>query len=164
MVVGIFRRRPGAVVIGAVTLVVVIVVVGSWMVTLRSELEFEGTSYERGESVHFALSVCSDRILPMRTDDGKPSWEITDESGNVVADSSHQVFTLELKTLSWAPRECRRVLSVQWDQRKWNQRPIEEGETGGVPRRGEPVQPGSYELEAGWGDLPHESATFEIVE
>lgn len=120
MVVGVFRRRAGQVVIGAVALVLVIVLVGSWMGTLRSELELEGTSYEPGEPVHFALSVCSNRVLPTRTDDGKPSWRITDESGNVVADSSHQVFTLELKTLSWAPRECRRVLSVDWDQRKWN--------------------------------------------
>ena len=145
-------------------LVVVIVVAGSSGRTLRSELEFEGRSYRPGESVHIALSVCSNRVLPMRTDDGKPSWRITDESGVVVADSSHQVFTAVLKTLTWAPRECRRVLSVEWDQREWNQRPLEEGEILGVPRRGNPVQPGSYELDTGWGDLPHESVTFQIAE
>jgi hypothetical protein len=124
----------------------------------------EDRAWRQGETVAFSISVCSDSFLPMRTDDGKPSWRISDEAGDVVADSSHQVFTLELKTLSWAPRQCRRVSSVDWDQREWNQRALEPNEPVGVPRRGDPVRAGQYELQAAWGDLKSAIATFEIAE
>jgi hypothetical protein len=135
----------------------------SWMESLRTELHLEGRSFAQGEAVPFALSVCSESVLPMRSEDGKPSWWITDESGDVVADSSHQVFTLELKTLTWAARQCRQVLSVGWDQREWNQRSFEPNESAGVPRRADRVDPGRYELRATWEGLEPVSATFEIV-
>lgn len=134
------------------------------MDTLRPELEFESRSFKRGQPVHFALDVCSKSVLPMRTDDGKASWRITNEAGDVVADSSHQVFTLELKMLWWWPRQCRQVLSVDWDQREWNQRPLGAGETAGVPRRGAAVAPGRHELNAGWGNVGSKRAAFEIGE
>lgn len=133
------------------------------MESLRTELQLEPRSYTRGEAVPFALSVCSESLLPMRSEDGKPSWWITDETGDVVADSSHQVFTLELRTLTWSPRQCRPVLSVDWDQREWNQRALQPNESAGVPRRGDQLGPGRYELRATWGDLEPASATFEIV-
>lgn len=161
---GFLRRRRGKVAIAAVALFVSVFVAASWMDTLRVELEFESRSFERGEPVRFALNVCSNSVLPMRTSDGKPSWRITNESADVVADSSHQVFTLELKTLSWSPRQCRRVLSVIWDQREWNQRSLEPGETAGIPRRGDAVATGRYELHAGWGDVGSQRAAFEIAE
>jgi hypothetical protein len=164
MAVGVLRRGRGQVAIGAVALLVSVFVAASWMDTLRVELEFESPSFKPGEPVHFALNVCSNSVLPMRTDDGKASWRITNDAGDVVADSSHQVFTLELKTLAWSPRQCRQVLSVDWDQREWNQRPLEAGETAGVPRRGDAVATGRYELNAGWGNVGSERAAFEIAE
>lgn len=85
-------------------------------------------------------------------------------AGDVVADSSHQVFTLELKTLSWSPRQCRQVSPVDWDQREWNQRPLGAGEAAGVPRRGDTVATGRYEIKAGWGNVGSGRAAFEIAE
>lgn len=123
----------------------------------------QGRSYEQDEIVPFALSVCSESLLPMRSDDGKPSWWITDETGDIVADSRHQVFTLELRTLTWSPRQCRQVLSVEWDQREWNQRAFESNERAGLPRRGDRLGAGRYELRATWGDLEPASVTFEVV-
>lgn len=112
MAVVVVRRRRGQVVaIGAVALLVLGFVASSWMDTLRVELELETRSFEPGEPVHFALNVCSNSLLPMRTDDGKASWRIINEAGDVVADSSHQVFTLERKTFRGRPgsvdRSCR---------------------------------------------------------
>jgi hypothetical protein len=147
----------------AAAVAVLIVAAASWTESLRTELQLEGASYEQGETVPFELSVCSESLLPMRSEDGKPSWQITDESGDVVADSSHQVFTLELKTLTWSPRQCRQVLSVEWDQREWNRRAVEPNEPAGVPRRGERLGPGRYELRASWGHLEPVGATFQIV-
>lgn len=63
--------------IGAVALLVSIFVAASWMDTLRIELEVESRSYKPGEPVPFALNVCSNSVLPIRTDDGKASWQIT---------------------------------------------------------------------------------------
>lgn len=124
----------------------------------------ERSHFALGETVTFSLSVCSEGFLPMRTGDGKPSWSITDEVGNVVADSTHQVFTLELRTLTWSPRQCRQVLSVDWDQREWNQRPPELNEPAGLPRRGDRIRPGRYELQAAWGSLAPVTATLEVTE
>lgn len=163
MGVGVFGRRRVQVAVGAAGLAVLFLVAASWMDSLRTKLHFEDRPYQPGDPVPFSLSVCSASLLPMRTEDGKPSWRITNEAGDVVANSSHQVFTLELKTLSWAPRQCRRVLSVEWDQREWNQRALEPDEPAGVPRRGDIVPAGEYELEAVWGDLGPRRATFEIA-
>lgn len=160
---GFFARRGVQVAAGAASVAVLVFAAASWMESLRTELHLEGRSYEQGETVPFALSACSESLLPMRSEDGRPSWSITDESGDVVADSSHQVFTLELRTLTWAPRQCREVLSVEWDQREWNQRGLEPKELAGVARRGDRVGPGRYVLRATWGELEPASATFEIV-
>jgi|SRR5688572_12406287 len=104
------------------------------------------------EPVAFEISVCSNSLLPMATDDGKPHWRILDASGVTVADSSHYVFTAELKRLVWGPRSCRVMLSETWDQREWNQAGAEpEADTAGGPTRGDPVPPGRYRLEPSWG-------------
>lgn len=149
----------------ALAVVVFVAVLGAarWMGTLRTELHLDATRVSPGEPVDFTVRVCSSSFLPMRTDDGRPSWQITDEAGEVVADSSHQVFTLELKTLTWSPRQCRDAASVAWDQREWNQRPLEDDEVAGVPRRGDRVPPGRYELRATWGELDPQRRTFHIV-
>jgi hypothetical protein len=116
------------------------------------------------EPVAFEISVCSNSLLPMLTDDGRPHWQIFDASGATVADSSHYVFTLELKRLVWGPRSCRVMLSETWDQREWNQAGAgpEAGKAGG-PARGGPVSPGRYRLEASWGDLAARSVELEIT-
>lgn len=161
--VGLFARRGVRVAAGAAAVAVLVFAAASWMESLRTGLHLEAATYELGETVPFALRVCSESFLPMRSEDGKPSWQITNEMGDVVADSSHQVFRLELKTLTWSPRQCREVLSVEWDQRKWNRRTFEANEPAGVPRRGEQLGPGRYELRATWGDLEPVRATFQIV-
>ena len=116
------------------------------------------------EPVAFEISVCSNSVLPMWTDDAKPHWKIVDGSGAIVADSSHYVFTLELKRLGWGPRSCRVMLSETWDQRAWNRAGAEPepGQAGG-PARGERVPPGRYRLVASWGDLAARSVAFEIT-
>ncbi len=159
-----FGRRRVQVAAAAAGLAVLLLVAASWMDSLRTELHLEDRAYRPGETVTFSLSVCSDNLLPMRTEDGKPSWSIINEAGDVVADSTHQVFTLELRMASWAPRQCRWVLSVDWDQREWNQGLRESSELAGVPRRGDRVRAGRYELQAVWGGLNPASATFEIAE
>lgn len=151
--------------VAALSLAVFAAVLGAaiWMDTLRTELHMDGARFSPGEQVGFDIRVCASSYLPMRTDDGRPSWQITDEAGQVVADSSHQVFTLELKTLTWSPRQCRDAASVEWDQREWNQRAAEGDEVGGLPRRGDRVAPGRYELTVTWGDLAPERRSFRIV-
>lgn len=132
--------------------------------SLRSDLALNHAWYEPGESVEFTLTVCSNSLLPMTTDDGKPFWQIFDPDGDVVADSSHYVFTLELKNLHWGSRACRTGLDEIWDQRTWNQPTAfpDDQEVGGVPVRGETVDPGVYELKVKWGWLDPVSTTFEI--
>lgn len=156
-------RRLVRVGIASVVVFAAVLAAASWMGTLRTELHVDGDRVSPGEPIHFTIRVCSSSLLPMRTDDGRPSWEITDEAGEVVADSSHQVFTLELKSLTWSPRQCRDAASVEWDQREWNQRAAAGDEVGGVPRRGDRVPPGRYELRARWGDLEPGRHTFHIV-
>jgi hypothetical protein len=157
-------KRFARVAVVAIAVLVAVLGAAAWMGTLRVDLHVEATRVSPVEPFDFTIRVCSDSYLPMRTDDGRPSWQITDEAGQVVADSSHQVFTLALRTLTWSPRQCRHASSVEWDQREWNQRALEGDEMGGVPRRGDPVPPGTYELIATWGELDPERRTFHIVE
>lgn len=160
--VGMTRRTAlfsfaGVIVIG-------LFVAGNVGRSLRVDLTLDRSWYERGEPVEFALTVCSNSVLPMTTDDGKPSWRILDSEGDVVADSSHYVFTLELKNLTWGPRSCRTGVGETWDQRVWNQPTAfpDDLEIGGVPVRGDAVEPGTYRLEVKWGWLDPVSMTFDI--
>lgn len=118
--------------------------------SLRVELSVPTTPVGSAPEVPFSISVCSNSPLPMTTADGKPFWQIVDvASGRVVADSSHYLFTLELKRLTWGPRACRSVLTEAWDRRTWNQPGDEPDEQGGLPARGDMVAPGRYRIEAG---------------
>jgi hypothetical protein len=164
MAVPVIGRRRARLAVAAVGVFAAVLGTAIWMGSLRVELHLDDDRIAAGEPVRFDIAVCSSSPLPMRTDDGKPSWEITDETGEVVADSSHQVFTLELKTLTWSPRQCRTALSVEWDQREWNQRALEPGEVGGLPRRGDRVPAGTYELTATWGELDPQRRSLHIVE
>lgn len=147
----------GAMVIG-------LIVAGNVGRSLRADLTLDRASYETGETVEFTLKVCSNSVLPMTTEDGKPSWQIFDAADEVVADSSHYLFTLELKNLTWGPRSCRTGVSETWDQRAWNQPTAfpDDLEIGGVPVRGVAVEPGEYRLEVKWGWLDPVSATFDV--
>lgn len=147
----------GAVVVG-------LFIAGNVGRSLRSELALDRSTYEVDEPIEFTLTVCSNSVLPMTTEDGKPSWQIVDDADEVVADSSHYVFTLELKTLTWGPRSCRMAVSETWDQRVWNQPTAfpDVQEVGGVPLRGEPVGTGAYRLEVKWGWLDPVTTSFEI--
>lgn len=92
----------------------------------------------------------------------KPFWQIVDVvSGQVVADSTHYVFTLELKRLTWGPRACRSVVAEAWDQRTWNQ-PGDEHEQVGLLARGDTVPNGRYRIEAGWNGLDRRSTEIEL--
>lgn len=160
--VGMTRRAAlfsfaGVVVIG-------LLVAGNVGRSLRADLTLDRASYERGEPVAFTLTVCSNSVLPMRSDDGKPSWRILDSAGEVVADSSHYLFTLELKNLTWGPRSCRTGVGETWDQRVWNQPTAfpDDLEIGGAPVRGDAVEPGAYRLEVQWGWLDPVTTTVEI--
>lgn len=105
-----------------VALVVACSVVGTAVVllwagrSLRAEVAIADRRVTAEKPVAFEISVCSNSLLPMVTDDGKPHWQILDASGATIADSSHYVFTLELKRLVWGPRSCRVMLSETWDQ------------------------------------------------
>lgn len=160
--VGMTRRTAlfsfaGVIVIG-------LFVAGNVGRSLRADLALNRALYESGEPVEFTLTVCSDSVLPMTTEDGKPSWQIFDSAGDVVADSSHYVFTLELKNLTWGPRSCRTGVTETWDQRVWNQpTAFPEGQlVDGPPVRGEAVGAGTYRLEVKWGRLDLVTTRFEI--
>lgn len=118
---GVGMTRRAALFSFAGVIVIGLFIAGNVGRSLRAELTLDGATYEMGESIEFALTVCSNSVLPMSTDDGTPSWQILDSEGDVVADSSHYVFTLELKNLTWGPRSCRTGVGETWDQRVWNQ-------------------------------------------
>lgn len=131
--------------------------------SLRVELSVPSTRVGSGAEVPFTISVCSNSPLPMTTVDGRPFWQIVDVvSGQVVADSTHYVFTLELKRLTWGPRACRSVVTEGWDQRTWNQ-PGDEREQGGLLARGDTVPNGRYRIEAGWNGLDRRSTEIELT-
>jgi hypothetical protein len=118
------RRRKRTIALAVACSVVGAAVVLLWAGrSLRAEVAIadQDRRVTAEEPLAFEISVCSNSLLPMATDDGKPHWRIFDASGVTVADSSHYVFTLELKRLVWAPRSCRVMLSETWDQREWNQ-------------------------------------------
>lgn len=161
---GVGMTRRTALFSFAVVIVIGLVVAGNVGRSLRAELTLDRVSYESGEPVEFTLKVCSNSVLPMTTEDGKPSWQIFDAADEVVADSSHYLFTLELKNLTWGPRSCRTGVGETWDQRVWNQPTAfpDDLEIGGVPVRGDAVEPGEYRLEVQWGWLDPVSTTFDI--
>jgi hypothetical protein len=161
---GMGMTRRAALFSFAGVVVVGLFIAGNVGRSLRSELAVDRATYEAGETVELTLKVCSNSVLPMTTEDGKPSWQIFDAADEVVADSSHYVFTLELKNLTWGPRACRTGVSETWDQRVWNQPTAfpDDQEVGGVPVRGEPVGPGTYRLEVRWGWLDPVTTTVEI--
>ena len=158
------RRSTAAVVALAGVVTATGIAVALTYGSLRVELSVPKTRVGSAPEVPFSISVCSNSPLPMTTADGKPFWQIVDvASGRVVADSSHYVFTLELKRLTWGPRACRSVLREVWDRRSWNQPGDVRDEHVGLPARGEMVPPGRYRIEAGWRGLERRSTEIGLT-
>ncbi len=121
---------------------------GSFTVTVKTDMP----TYDRTDTVRIITTVCSQSWWWLVASEGPITWELIDSVGNVVADTSHRVYTLELGRQIWAPRQCR-TFEDMWDQHYWN-RP---GDTGrqrdgivGTPVRGGAVPAGSYRLELRW--------------
>jgi hypothetical protein len=82
-------------------------------------------------------------------------FRVLDERGGVVADTTHRGSILLLGTTHWWPGQCRSV-DLEWGQHRWNQEQPdpEEQQYGGVPVRGERVEPGVYRFEVWWEVSP----------
>ncbi len=88
------------------------------------------------------------------------SFAIIDADGNVVADDSHAVRTMELRIVTWRTGQCRQG-SGTWDQHYWNRpadEPSEPPDALGTPIRGDRVPPGRYRVRI---DSPLGEATSE---
>jgi hypothetical protein len=122
--------------------------------------------YEPGDAVEATLRVCRASLMPTTTAGGggthlPATFRVLDSEGNVVADSSHEMRTLELRTVHWNPGQCRST-HLRWDQHHWNQ-PGTDAPPGvwGVPARGERVPSGQYRFEVTWSGTVQARA-FEI--
>jgi hypothetical protein len=139
----------------------------------RQFADTDRTAYADGEPVRMTYRVCWARPWPTTTSSTGGSdvfigFRVLDDSGEVVADTSHTVHTLELRIVTWLPGQCRSV-DREWNQRYWNQAERTGGPLG-VPVEGERVLPGSYRFEVwwmhaddpGWRGLPVETQPFTI--
>lgn len=117
-------------------------------------------AYDRTETVRIMTTVCSQAWWWRLTSEGPTNWEVIDSSGNVVADTSHRIYTLELRRQVWAPRQCRTIEDT-WDQRYWNRpRDAEREGDGLIGRvvRGDAVPLGSYRVESRWSGAAWDNA------
>jgi hypothetical protein len=132
----------------------------------RQHAEVDRDRYEEQEPVVLTYRVCRSRPWPATTNSpGRGSlavdFRVVDEHGEVVADTTHQGHILVLVRTRWWPGQCR-SMDVVWDQHRWNQDgpDQQEPEVGGVPARGDRVEPGDYRFEVWWlvspGDEPDE--------
>lgn len=133
-------------------------------VTVTTEQE----AYADGETVTFRVEVCNRG--PATTTEGGggsdiPIWfQILDGQGEVVADDSHAVRTLEIKFVRWSEGQCR-TAQASWDQHYWNRaedRPSEPPEIYGTPQRGDLVPPGDYRIRVTTPQGTATSAPFEL--
>lgn len=161
----VVRRRPYPAVVAVAVLVIATgIALARTYGSLRVELSVPSTRVGSAPEVPFSISVCSNSLLPMATGDGRPSWRIVDVAGGrVVADSSHRLFTLELRRLTWGPRGCRSELTEVWDRRTWNRPGDEPAEHVGLRTRGDLVPPGRYRIEAFWTGLEKRSVEVELT-
>jgi hypothetical protein len=118
--------------------------------TVRVETDM--ATYERTETVRIMTTVCSQSWWWRTTSEGPTNWEVMDGVGNVVADTSHRIYALDLRRQIWAPRQCRTIEDT-WDQHYWNRPGDARQEPDGVVGtavRGDTVPPGSYHVESRW--------------
>lgn len=158
-----FRR--GVAITGVVVLVLLAAVgaralagepVGGDLTGFRQSLQTDQSEYGPDEVVVIRTRVCRSRPWPVTTGSGggsdlATSFRILDGVGDVVADSTHAVSTLELRRVLWLPGMCR-TARHEWDQRYWNRNDPPEGDRAalGGPVRGERVPPGDYRAEVQW--------------
>ena len=122
--------------------------------------------YEHGHAVAATVRVCRTSLMPTTTNGGGGThlpveFRVLDVEGNVVADGSHAVRTLELRIVHWLPGQCRSA-HLHWDQHYWNQPGAERPrDVVGVPARGPAVPAGRYVFEVGW-QTAVEGRTFAI--
>lgn len=109
-------------------------------------------AYTEGEPDLLAVEICNEgRATTTEGGGGSDipfSYQIVDEQGQVVADDSHTVHTMELRIVRWSEGQCR-TAQTSWDQHYWNRsedRPSEPPEVFGTPQRGHLVPPGVYRI------------------
>lgn len=124
--------------------------------------------YAEGETITFTVEICNQG--PATTTEGGGgsdipfSFSILDERGQVVADDTHAVRTMELRMVRWAPGQCREAQGT-WDQHHWNRprdQPSEPPEIHGTPQRGERVPAGAYRVRISTSLGSSTSAPFEV--
>jgi hypothetical protein len=127
----------------------------------RQQAEVERSRYPAEDAVVVTYRVCRSRPWPTRTNSPAMGASLTagfravNERGGVVADTSHRIYVLLLGSTHWWPGQCRSV-DLEWDQHVWNQEQPDpaEQEYGGVPVRGDRVEPGIHRFEVWWEVSP----------
>lgn len=140
-------------------------IAGAHVDRFRVRVTTDKQVYEHGDAVEATLRVCRASLVPTTTTGGGGTllpveFRVLDNDGNVVADSSHQVRTLELRTAHWLAGQCRWA-HLRWDQRYWNRPGVDPpNDVRGLPARGQTVPAGQYKFEVRWKNAT-EAKTFE---
>lgn len=128
-------------------------------------------------SIQLTVGICWTGLATVRTSsaggaDVLVAFEVLDAEGDVVADTTHRLHTMELRSVLWLPGQCR-TAKQDWDQHYWNRPGADEPDMLGTPARGDLVEPGNYRfrvtwVSAHWDDIPRavETATtsdFPVV-
>jgi hypothetical protein len=162
-----FRRR-GVVIAGVIGLVLLAAAgartlqgepVGGHLAGFRQTVQTDQREYRPDDGVVIHTRVCRSRPWPVFTSSGGgtdllTSFAIIDSGGDVVADDTHAVRTMELRRVPWLPGMCR-TARHEWDQRYWNQGELPEGDRValGAPIRGERVPPDDYRAQVQWHSM-----------
>lgn len=85
----------------------------------RVRMSSDKLSYSAVETVRVTFTVCRSRLLPARTSSGggtdvRVRYEVADDAGNIVEDSSKQIRTSELRLVFWLPGQCRSEI-IEWE-------------------------------------------------
>jgi hypothetical protein len=141
-------------------------VAGAHVDGFRVRVTTDKQVYKDGDAVEATLRVCRTGLMPTTTTGGGGTnlpveFRILDSEDNVVADSSHGVRTLELRTVRWLPGQCRSA-HLRWDQHYWNRPGVDPPtDVVGMPSRGQTVPAGQYGFEVTWKGAVG-TRTFEI--
>lgn len=120
--------------------------------SFRLSVGVDQSQYRPGEMVTVSGKACSESFWWFKEGVGggggvHVTWRVLDESGQTVADNSHQVMTAEMRLQIWWPRGCR-SWEDEWDLHYWN-RPDQPLSYVG-PARGDRLPPGTYRIEVKW--------------
>jgi hypothetical protein len=118
----------------------------------HQRVQTDRTTYAVGDTVRVTYTVCRTFPWPARTSstsgtDALAQWQVVDETDQIVAGRIEGRGTLEGRTASWLPGQCRRV-EIGWDQHPRgrdvdNSDPTQVSDDDLVP-------PGSYRVEVWW--------------